>query len=156
MTHVLWFRLAASGSFAVALLHVVVIVIGAPAYTYFGAPQLTPLAAGGSPVPALLTSGLVGLFTIWGGYALSAAGDIRPLPLLRAVLLAIGIIYTPRGLAAPVQLLALLRGADFPPRYAMFSGCALAIGVCYLAGLHRGWRSLPRGWARLRGRPGPA
>lgn len=130
-----WLILAAIGSFAVALLHVAIIFVGASAYRYFGAGDLVPLAEQGSAVPALITSVLVVLFAVWGAYALSGAGVIRPLPLLRVALVLIAAIYTLRGLLLVPELIQLARGGLAEPRMAVFSAVSLAIGVLYLAGV---------------------
>jgi hypothetical protein len=138
-----WLGAAAIGSFVVAVLHLVVIFIGAPGYAYLGAGDLAPLAARGSPVPALLTLALAGMFALFGAYALSGAGRIRRLPVLRVALLAIGAVYTLRGMPLPLEAYALARGvAPFPARYAVFSAASLAIGLLYLVGTTRLWSNL--------------
>lgn len=130
-------------SFGVALLHLGIVAGGPPAYRYFGAGDLAPLAERGSPVPALLTLGLAGVFGAWGLYALAGAGVVRRPPLLAPGLLAIGGIYTARGLAVVPELADLARGASaVPARYAGFSAVALAIGLVYLVGTARAWRAL--------------
>ena len=47
----------------------------------------------GSPFTALVTFGLTSMFVAWGAYALSSAGMIGQLPLLRISLIVIGVIY---------------------------------------------------------------
>jgi hypothetical protein len=126
-------------SASIAALHLGIIVAGPPAYTFFGAADLAPLAAAGSPVPALLTAGLALLFTVWTWYAWAGAGLVRRPPLLRLGLWVIGAIYTGRGLALFPELLALWRGnAPPPPRFVVFSLVALATGLAYLVG---GWHA---------------
>lgn len=138
-----WLTLAAAMSFGVAALHAAIVVAGPPAYTYFGAGDLAPLAARGSPVPALLTLVLVVVFAAFGLYALSGAARVRRLPLLTAALVAIGCVYTLRGLAFFVEVFQLAGGtAAFPPRFAVFSAVSLAIGLTYLVGTARRWRWL--------------
>jgi len=134
---------AAALSFALAALHLAVIVAGAPAYTYFGAPELGALARRGSAAPALITLALVGVFGAFGLYALSGARRVRRLPVLPVALVVIGGIFTLRGAALSLELPALVRGsASFPPRYAAFSAASLLVGLVYLAGTVRSWRSL--------------
>lgn len=138
-----WLTLAAALSFGVALLHVGIILAGPSAYTYFGAGDLAPLAAQGSPVPAIMTSVLVMAFGAFGLYALSGAAWLRRLPLLAFALAAIGAVYTLRGLALLPEVYQLARGAAaFPPRYAAFSAVSLAIGIAYLVGTAQRWRWL--------------
>ena len=141
-----WFQLAAASSFAVAVLHVLIIFIGAPAYAYFGAAGLASRAAAGSPMPALITGGLVVLFALAGAYALAAAGSLHRLPLLRVVLIAIGVIYTLRGLPAlPQVVLLFLDTPQLPVRAVVFSLGSLLIGLSHLAGVRTGWQSLATG-----------
>lgn len=136
---------AALLSFLVAALHLVVIVVGPPGYAYMGAPELGELARRGSAMPALVTAVLAVVFCVFGLYALAGARRFRPLPLLPFVLLAVGAVYTLRGLVLPLELSALLRGAaSFPPRYAAFSAASLVIGCLYLAGTARAWGRLRR------------
>lgn len=130
-----WLLLAAAGSFAVALLHAVIIVIGPSAYRYFGAGDLAPLAEQGSAMPALITSFLVVLFAVWGVYALSGAGVVRRLPLLGVALILIAAIYTLRGLLLIPELIQLARGDLAEPRMAVFSAVSLTIGILYCAGV---------------------
>lgn len=118
-----------------ALLHVAIIFVGPAGYRYFGAGDLAPLAEQGSAVPALITSLLVALFAAWGAYALSGAGVLRPLPLLRVALVLIAAIYTLRGLAVIPELILLARGGLTAPRMAVFSAVSLAIGLLHIAGL---------------------
>ena len=90
-----WLRIGGILSFAVALLHMVIIFVGATAYRYFGAGEdMARAAESGSVFPALLTFVLVIIFVLWGLYALSGAGVIRRLPLLRIALIVIG-VFTP-------------------------------------------------------------
>ena len=114
------------------MLHVF-LVFRPQAYHYFGAGELTELAEKGSPFTTLVTAGLVLMFAIWGVYALSGADVVKPLPLLRAVLIAIGVIYVLRGLFLPFELVQVIRG-DQSLRFIVFSAISLAVGVLYLIG----------------------
>lgn len=133
---------AASGS--IALLHLVVVGIGGPAYRYFGAgEQLARQAESGSAMPALVTLGLAALFATFAAYALSGAGGVRRLPLLRLGLVAIGAIYLLRGSSSLPQGVALLDSTTvFPVRYFAFSLVSLAVGLLYAAGTALEWASL--------------
>ena len=111
---------------------------------YFGAPEelLT-----GDPLWLYVTSfSATALFAIWGLYGLSGAGRIRRLPLLRTGLLAIGGIYTLRGLLLIPALLAVvgLLPTDGPvlPQGLAASLVALSTGVLYLVGTFGGLRDL--------------
>ena len=65
------------------LLHVVVVLIGPDAHSFFGGPGLARQAESGSWQPALMTLVLAWLFVVFAAYGLSGAGVIRRLPLLR-------------------------------------------------------------------------
>lgn len=118
----------------------------------FGAPQALLqdrqllLAAG------LLTALVV---AICGFYALSGAGVISRLPLLRLGLLGIGCGYLFRGTFAIPELFGMSRllssGAPIPWRLAVASIIALLAGLSYLAGLALGWERLAAGARRARG-----
>ena len=120
------------GSLLIALLHIA-LAIKPSIYRCFGAAELSKLQEQGSPFTAIVTIGLVILFASWGLYALSGAGVIKPLPLLRGVLLTIGIIYILRSLMMPSELLKVIR-SGYPFRSILLSTGSLAIGLLYLYG----------------------
>lgn len=132
-------KLAATASFAIAILHLAIIFLGPEAYAWFGAPDLAALEAKGSRTPDLLTLVLVAVFAVFGLYALSGAGAFRRLPLLAVGLIAIGTIYTLRGLGVITDLLQLARGDAVPARQIVFSLVSLGIGLLYLIGTARRW-----------------
>lgn len=123
--------LGGAASFLIALLHLV-LALKPRWYRYFGAGELAQLHEGGSPFTVLATLGLALLFAAWGAYALSGAGLIGSLPLLRGLLVTIGIIYVLRSLMLPSELVGILR--DQPWRFVLFSAGSLAAGLLYLAG----------------------
>lgn len=131
-------------SFAVALLHVVIIFVGAPAYRYFGAgEEMARGAESGSAFPAVLTLVLAAVFAIWGFYGLSGAGIIRRLPLLKIALIIVGAVYTLRGAAVFQQLFQIATSAaEVAPREIVFSLVSLVIGLAYLIGTISAWSSL--------------
>ena len=139
-----WLKLGGILSFAVALLHVVIIFVGASAYRYFGASEdMATAAESGSAFPALLTFVLVAVFAIWGFYGLSGAGVVRRLPLLKIALLLIGSVYTLRGVAVFQQLFQIAASsAEVAPREIVFSLVSLIIGLAYLLGTISNWNGL--------------
>jgi len=139
-----WLRLGGILSFAIALLHVVIIFIGAPAYRYFGAGEdMATAAESGSAFPAVVTLFLVAIFTIWGFYGLSGAGVVRRLPLLKSALILIGAVYTLRGVAVFQQLFQLAASsAEVAPREVVSSLISLVIGLAYLIGTISNWSGL--------------
>ncbi len=138
-----WLKLGGILSFAVALLHIVIIFVGASAYRYFGAGEdMATAAESGSAFPALLTLVLAAIFAIWGFYGLSGAGIIRRLPLLKIALILIGAVYTLRGVAVFQQLFQIATSsAEVAPREIVFSLVSLMIGLAYLIGTLTNWRS---------------
>ena len=86
------------------------------------------------------------LFVVAGLYALSGAGLLRQLPLLRTGLIVVGIICTLRGIAFVLLLLTMLgilpsQGPILTTAWQP-SFVFLLIGLTYLFGLAYGWRSL--------------
>lgn len=134
---------AATLSFAIALLHFIMIFVGAPAYEFFDAgSEMVELAASGSPWPALITLLLTVGFVVFGLYAFSGAGRFRRMPLLRPALVAIAAIYTLRGLVVVPEALGRIE-ADGTA--IIFSAVSLVIGLAYAVGIVQSWPSLAPG-----------
>lgn len=127
-----------------ALLYVSVIVMGAPAYRYVGAPDEFALQTeAGSTAPGVLTAMFAVIFAIWAVYGFAGARRMRRPPLVRLGLVTISAVYALRGLAAIPEGLLLLRDPDaFPPRFLVFSLVSLAIGAVHAAGTKQAWRRL--------------
>ncbi len=132
---------AAGLSVIAALLHVGCIIGGPAWYRLFGAGEAIAQAAEqGSWYPALITSGITLVLVLWAAYALSAASVIRPLPWLKAGVVAITAVYLLRGLA-------LLPVLAFRPEqatsFAIWSSLVcLAYGAVHLYGVTRVWKAL--------------
>jgi hypothetical protein len=129
---------AASLSAVAALLHLGCIAFGAPWYRFFGAGErMAQLAIEGSPYPTVITLAITAVLAAWSLYALSGAGIVRRLPLLRTCLCAITAVYLLRG------TLALPFMAQLPGRSTTFwwwsSAICLGIGLVHLAGLVQAW-----------------
>jgi putative oxidoreductase len=144
-----WLLLGGVLTGAASLLHLAIIAGGPDWYRFFGAGErMARLAARGSPVPTLVTLGIAAVLAVWMLYALSGAGVIRRLPLLRLALVLIAAVYLGRGvLGIPAVLLAddpyarqLRAKMTF---MAISSAVCLGLGVCYAIGA-----------ARLEKRPG--
>jgi hypothetical protein len=133
-----------------SLLHVGIIFGGPGWYRFFGAGErFAQLDAAGSLVPDLVTLGIAAVLALWAAYALSGAGAIRRLPLLRTALVAITSVYLARGLVL-VPMLAMDR-TGFTPFDWWSSAICLGYGLVHLAGLAQSWRRLstPRAVAML-------
>ncbi|MDQ3180739.1 MAG: hypothetical protein M3Q33_09485 [Acidobacteriota bacterium] len=139
-----WLKIGGILSFAVALLHLAIIFVGAPAYRYFGAgEEMATAAESGSLFPGMLTFFLVAVFSIWGLYALSGAGVIRRLPFLKIALILISVLYALRGVAVFQQIFQIVTSsAKVEPREVVFSLASLAIGLAYIIGTILNWRDL--------------
>ncbi len=124
--------LGAAASFFNTLLHVA-LAIRPQLYRYCGADELAQMHQQGSPFTVLVTVGLALMFAAWGVYALSGAGVIGQLPLLRAALITIGVIYVLRSLMLPSELVKVLT-SGYPFRFIVFSTGSLAMGALHLVG----------------------
>lgn len=111
--------------------------------SYFGAPEVLIQNSRILIVSCLLIGSVLAIFGI---YALSGAGCIRPLPWLGQVLAAISGLLILRGVLFIPELIIVLGFWDvsFPvaPRYVAFSFGILLAGLIYLAGTIGVWHSL--------------
>ena len=122
----------------IAVLHVGCIYFGATWYRYMGAGEgMAKLAERGSVKPTVITSFIVLVFIIWSFYALSGAGVIIELPLLRWVLLAVTLIYLLRG-ALGFFLYTKPLGRT-PAFWLWSSSICLALGLIHMLGLKQIW-----------------
>ncbi len=138
----IWLILAALISFAIALLHVVIVFIGPPAYSFFGGARLAQLAASGSFSPTMMTLALAFVHAVFGVYGLSGAGLIRRLPFLSIGLIIIGGLYAFRGLSIINQTLQVLTDpGSLPLRVLFYSLVSLTTGCAYIIGTVKssGW-----------------
>lgn len=94
---------------------------------------LSQMAEQGSSTTTVLSVILAIIFAIWAIYAFSGAGLIRPLPLLRVALVAIGAIYILRALFLPSEI-NMVMTQGYPFRFVIFSTISLVAGILYLIG----------------------
>lgn len=136
-----WLVAAAAMSFASALAHLGAIFGGGDWYRFFGAgEQMAQLAESGSARPAILTALIAAILTGWALYALSGAGLIRRLPLVRSALVAITIVLSARG------VMGFFRGA-FPPEisteFIVVSSLIVAVmAAAFAVGTAKAWKRL--------------
>ena len=136
-----WLLAGAAASFALVVLHLGVIVVGAPAYAFFLAgDRMVDMAQAHSLVPTLVTGAVAFVFAVFGGYALAGAGLLE-LPATRVLVAAIGCVYTLRGLLIVPEAL-MVHFLDRPTRALFFAAVSLAIGVIHLVGVARRWTAL--------------
>ena len=141
--------LAAALTGLAALAHVGCIVFGGDWYRFFGAgEQMALMAEQGLWYPTVVTSVIVVALLLCSAYALSGAGVIGRLPLLRTGLCVIAAIFLLRGVAF-VGLMPM-----FPENSLAFwlvsSAICLTIGMLYALGTYQAWPAL-RGKAALAG-----
>ncbi|QNN46264.1 hypothetical protein H9L17_13995 [Thermomonas brevis] len=130
-----------------ALLHLGCIFFGPPWYRFFGAGErMAQLSAAGHIAPTLITTGIAAVLGVWSLYALSGAGVIPRLPLIRTGLCVITGIYLLRGVAGFV-LAAVAPGERSVAFWCWSSLICLGIGTLYLVGTRQVWPELSRGAA---------
>jgi len=124
-----------------AVLHLACLYFGAPLFRFLGTEAMARMYESGHylhPIMACLF--LAGILGVWSAYALSGAGVIRRLPLLRFVLVGIALAYLIRGLAFPFIT------HYFPENSSLFWYCSSAIvfafGMVHLIGLKQVWARL--------------
>lgn len=133
--------LAASLSAIAGLLHLGCIYFGGPWYRFMGAgEQMARLAEAGSSRPTVITLFIACVLFAWSLYALSGAGVIRRLPLLRSALCAITAVYLVRGFAF-VPLMSVIPGRSLDFWLWSSAICAL-FGVVHAVGLWQSWDRL--------------
>ena len=136
-----WLLAGAAASFALVVLHLGVIVVGAPAYAFFLAgDRMVDMAQAHSLVPTVVTGAVAFVFAVFGSYALAGAGLLE-LPATRVLVAAIGCVYTLRGLLIVPEAL-MVHFLDRPTRALVFAAVSLAIGVIHLVGIARRWTAL--------------
>lgn len=144
MNKKLWLKVAAGFSFFMAICQTIISLSPAAA-AYFGAPP--PLLQNRMQL-FLLGEAAALIFAIFGLYALSGAGSIRHLPLLRLGLIGISSAYLLRGLFIILTILAIfgvLEG-ETPIQGVTSHLVFLAAGVAYAVGTVLNWREM-----RIRG-----
>ncbi len=137
----LWLTIGAALSAIAALLHVGCIVFGATWYRFFGAGErMARLADAGDWRPTIITSGIVAVLSVWALYALSGAGAIPKLPLLRIGLCGIAAIYSLRGAVG-----VFYAGFGAPADAAFWwwsSAICIVFGAVHIVGIVQAWPRL--------------
>ncbi|HLF89702.1 MAG TPA: hypothetical protein VI451_12190 [Anaerolineales bacterium] len=120
----------------ISIMHVL-LVLKPALFVYISAGQesmLAQLAVQGSSPTTIATIALALIFAVWAIYAFSGAGLIRPLPLLRAALILISVIYLFRALAIFTEI-NMVMNQGYPFRFVVFSAISLIAGLFYLFGV---------------------
>ncbi|MGD8456592.1 MAG: hypothetical protein PVF83_09430 [Anaerolineales bacterium] len=119
----------------IAILHII-LVFKPALFRYISGgveSDLADMAIGGSNQTRLMTIGLAVIFAVWAIYGFSGAGLIGQLPLLRAGLILIGVIYVLRALAMPTEI-NMVMNQGYPVQFVVFSAISLVTGLFYLVG----------------------
>lgn len=140
----LWLVLGALLSAVAGLLHLAIIVGGAPWYRFFGAGEsMARMAEAGRWQPALLTAGIALVLFVWSAYALAGAGwpiPLSALPWVKPVLGLITTVYLLRGLVVlPMWLFVPAQATPFMVWSSVVCG---GFGVVHLWGLAQVWEFL--------------
>jgi hypothetical protein len=132
---------AAICSGVAALLHLGCIIFGGDWYRFFGAgEQMAQMAEAGHIYPTMVTLVISTLLTIWSLYALSGAGVILRLPLLRLALFLIAAIYLMRGIAF-IPLMPMFPGNSLT-FWVVSSTICFVFGLLYALGIRQSWAYL--------------
>lgn len=125
-------RLGGWANLAIAAAHLVVLGWAWTVFRWVDIEEpMRDLADQNAVLPYLLTLLVAAFFLVFGLYALSAAGDLRRLPLLRPVLGFVAVVYLVRAtLLGGIQ--DLIAG---DVKQVVFAAIALLIGLCYAAGV---------------------
>lgn len=136
-----WLTAGAILSAIAAAMHLACIAFGASWYRAMGAgEQMATMADAGSSYPAKITVMIALILLVWSLYALSGAGIIGKLPLLRTGLCAITAVYLLRGFAFyPLIAFAPGRSASF---WLWSSVTCAVFGIVHAIGLARAWPRL--------------
>jgi len=135
-----WLVAGGALSAAASIAHLAIIVGGPRWYDFFGAgPRMVRLAEQGSPKPALITLFIAAVLAVWAAYALSGAGLLPRLPLLKLALLAITAVYVLRAVGY-IPLL-MVTGSPVGTFAWVSSAIVLSYAVVHVVGTLELWRS---------------
>lgn len=129
---------AAASSAIAASLHLGCIFFGGNWYRFFGAgEQMARMAENGHWYPTVATLIISTVLILWSLYALSGAGIIRRLPLLKIGLCIIASIYLLRGIGF-VFIIPYFPGNSLTFWFVSSLIC-VAIGLSYAIGIAKSW-----------------
>jgi len=139
-------KIAAFLSFIAALLHVAIIFGGPEWYRFFGAGEgMAKLAESGSTEPTVITFSIAVVLTVWGLYALSGAGVVLKLPLLKLALCLISAVFLLRGVAGfilPIFTNHPVIAQNSVTFWVVSSAICCVIGVFYVLGTKNNWERM--------------
>lgn len=134
---------AAACCFAASIAHIAITIGGPDWYRFFGAgEEMAQMAASGEVYPVVVTLMIAVVLAIWGLYALSGAGVVRRLPLLKLALVVIAFIFCARGVVGILMPFVshdpyvIAVGTTF---WIVSSIICLMIGGLFVVGARKGW-----------------
>ena len=139
-------KIAASLSFIAASLHVAIIFGGPEWYRFFGTGEgMAKLAESGSAEPTVITISIAAILTVWGLYALSGAGVVLKLPLLKLALCLISAVFLLRGVAGlilPFFTKHPMIAQNSVTFWLVSSAICCVFGVFYFLGTKNNWERM--------------
>ncbi len=125
----------ACANFLIAALHITVFFWPGAVFALTGIGEyMAKQAATYWAIPYVLTMVVMAAFVLFGLYGLSAAGAIKPLPLLKLGIYGIAVVYLIRG--AEGLIMTIVRGYSLDLLYSLV---AIVVGLLYLFGGFRKW-----------------
>ncbi len=136
-----WLVGAALLSAVACFIHIATIFGGGDWYRFFGAgEEMAKLDEAGSWHPAIVTMFISAVLAGWVGYALSGAGVILRLPLLRTALVAISLVLLMR---ASLYFSPQFWLPEHSPAFILWSSLAvLVLGLAFAIGTALSWKRL--------------
>lgn len=128
------FSLAGLANILIAVAHIVCLLWADRMFQLTGiSPEMQRWAEVNPVIPYLITVAVAVVFFVFGLYAFSAAGVIKPLPLLKPLVIIITALYMLRGFGG----LIIGNDSTLP---VIYSVGALLIGALFLIGTESKWR----------------
>ena len=136
-----WLMAGMLASALAGILHIGCIAFGASWYRFMGAGEdMVRMVEAGRLLPHAITLAVALVLFCWAAYAMAAAGQLLPLPLIRWAIWVITAIYILRGVAG------FLINAPESGRSQAFwwwsSAICLTIGAMHAIGLRQVWHRL--------------
>ncbi|EWH11616.1 hypothetical protein DS2_03870 [Catenovulum agarivorans DS-2] len=131
-----WLITGAALSAIAAVMHLACLYFGAPLFRFLGTEAMAQMYESGNYAqPIIACVVLASILLTWSAYALSGAGVIRKLPLLRLALICITGVYLARALFFPLIM------PYFPENSMLFwltsSGVVFVFGAVHLIGFKK-------------------
>lgn len=138
----LFLIIGAALSALASVAHIGCIIFGAKWYQFFGAGErMAKWANEGDVKHVIITLPIVVILAIWSVYALSGAGVVLALPLLKWALIAIASVYIIRGVYG-FYFVFRPQGENSAKFWFYSSIICLGFGIVHLMGLLQVWQNI--------------